>query len=251
MRSSAFRSVHQNTGKAQLECIRGLGGTPPPELNIAEASLLIEQLLEKNPQQQYCATEKQLQYLEVFGYISDKPLTKEDASILIAQFSEDPERRRIRDKNQAEKTEQGFAERERNLAYHLRSEFDQAKQSAEKAERADIRDAKMYLKDTRNERLWFWQDTFRTPDQMEGSGTNEQAIRLYFAQGYRFEMPSEENTNVILDALDANSPTWDKDVPEYFFSTLENNFAELVKGNVDFEELEVLREIYSEPPEAF
>lgn len=191
--------------EAQLKFIRDLGGTPPPDLNVAEASLLIDQLLH------------------------------------------DPEQQRIREEKQAGKWERGFAERERNLAYHLHSEFDEAKHSAEKAEKGEVRDAKMYLKDAWNERLWFWKDTFRSPDQTEGAGTNEQPIKLYFAHGYRFKMPSENNIRAVLEALDAHLSTWDKDTPEYFFSTLEQNFPELLKPTIDFEELEVLREIYANP----
>ncbi len=233
--------------EAQLEYIRGLGGTVPPDINIAEASLLIEELLEKNPEKQQQATEKQLQYLKVFGYIPEGSISKEEASILIGRFSEDPERQRIRDENNTKKTEHEFAERERNLAYHLRSEYDEAKKSAEKAEADEIEDAKMYLNDAWNERLWFWQDTFRSPDQMEGAGMNEQAIKLFFFNGYRFKMPSEDSIRDVLEALDAFSPTWDKDTPEYFFSTLQQNFPEFLKAKIDFEELEVLREIYANP----
>jgi hypothetical protein len=84
---------------------------------------------------------------------------------------------------------------------------------------------------------------------MEGAGTNEQPIKLYFAHGYRYKMPSENNIRAVLEALDAYSPTWDKDTPEYFFSTLEQNFPELQKPTIDFEQLEVLREIYAKPSE--
>jgi hypothetical protein len=105
----------------------------------------------------------------------------------------------------------------------------------------------MYLKDAWNERLWFWRDTFRTPDQMEGAGTNEQQIKLYFAHGHRYKKPSENNIRAVLEALDAYSPTWDKDTPEYFFSTLQQNFPELLKAKIDFEELEIMREIYDNP----
>jgi hypothetical protein len=191
--------------EAQLKYIRDLGGTSPPDLNIAEASLLIDQLLH------------------------------------------DPEQQRIHEEKQAGKWEHEFAERERNVAYHLHSEFNEAKHSEETAEKGEIRDAKMYLKDAWNERLWFWRDTFRSPDQMEGAGTNEQPIKLYFAHGHRYRIPSENNIRAVLEALDAYSPTWDKDTPEYFFSTLQQNFPELLKTTIDFEELEVLREIYASP----
>jgi hypothetical protein len=196
------------------------------------------------------ATEKQLNYLKEFGFNPERVLTKGEASDLIAQFSEDPERSAIRDKNQSEKWEEEFNEREQNLAFHLHSEFDEAKQSMDTAESDEIDDAKMYLEDARNERMWFWQDTFRSPDQMEGAGTNEQQIKLYFVQGYRFEMPAEEVIQSLLVALDANSPTWDKDTPEYFFQTVEHNFPELLRKHIDAGTLEVLGAIYSKPDES-
>ena len=43
------------------------------------------------------ATEKQIKYLTEFGYVASGPLSKGEASDLISQLSEDPERRRIRD----------------------------------------------------------------------------------------------------------------------------------------------------------
>jgi len=194
------------------------------------------------------ATEKQLNYLKEFGFVPDRALTKGEACDLIAEFSEDPERESVRDKNQAGKWEREFNEREQNLACHLRSEYEEAKQWVDKAEPDEIEDAKMSLGDTQNERLYFWQDTFRQPDQMEGAGTNEQQIKLYFAQGYRFEMPAEETIQTLLDALDANSLTWDKDTPEYFFQTLEHNFPEQLRRDIDMETLQVLREIYLNSP---
>ena len=192
------------------------------------------------------ATEKQLNYLKQFGYVPDGPLTKGEASDLIAQFSEDPERQAIRDENHATKCEQEFQEREQNLAFHLRAEYEEAKRAAEKAERGEIRDAKMYLRDTQNERLCFWQDAFRQPDEMETGVTNQQATKLYFAQGHRFEMPPRGTIQTLLDALDASSSTWDTETPEYFFQTLEHNFPEQLRQHIDFETLKILREIYLE-----
>ena len=194
------------------------------------------------------ATEKQLNYLKEFGFASDRRLTKGEASDLIAEFSENPEREATRDQNQTAKWEKEFEEREQNLAFHLREEYRNAKQEMETAKRGEIRDAKMYLNDAQNERLWFWQDTFRQPDEMEGAGTNQQSIKLYFAQGYRFEMPSSQVIQSLLDALDADSPTWDKDMPEYFFKTLEHNFLGSLRRKVDLKTLKLLREIYLQPP---
>jgi hypothetical protein len=175
------------------------------------------------------ATEKQLSYLNFFGFTPDHPLTKGEAADLIDQFSKDPERQKIRDRNY-----------ELIRAFTLREYYEQAKQALEKAEKEDIEDAEMSVQDTRNERLYFWEDAFRMPCNME-TGFHEQLFTLYLAQGYRFEMPSLEQIQIVLDALDANSPTWDKEMPEYFFQTLEYNYPELLIKDLDLKEVEIIR----------
>jgi len=73
--------------EAQLNYIRGLGGHPTPGLNIAEASLLIEQLLEHSgPTPRQNATEKQLQYIRELGGSPPVGLTKSAASKLIEEL---------------------------------------------------------------------------------------------------------------------------------------------------------------------
>jgi len=73
--------------EAQLEYIRNLGGTPLPGLNVAEASLLIEKLLEHStPQSEQSATEKQIQYIRDLGGNPRMGLSKADASVLIEQL---------------------------------------------------------------------------------------------------------------------------------------------------------------------
>ncbi len=74
--------------EAQLKYIRGLGGTPPHGINIAEASLLIDQLIYGLPNTlptQY-ATEKQLEYIRSLGGNPPPSLTKSDASTLIERL---------------------------------------------------------------------------------------------------------------------------------------------------------------------
>jgi hypothetical protein len=74
--------------EAQLKYIRDLGGTPSHGINIAEASLLIEQLLYGLPNTvptQY-ATEKQLEYIRNLGGNPPAGLTKSDASTLIERL---------------------------------------------------------------------------------------------------------------------------------------------------------------------
>lgn len=75
--------------QAQLNYIRDLGGKSPPSLNIAEASLLIEQLLEHSgPVPKQYATENQLKYIRELGGNPPSLLTKTHASKLIAELKE-------------------------------------------------------------------------------------------------------------------------------------------------------------------
>ncbi|HEY1662073.1 MAG TPA: hypothetical protein VGI03_06615 [Verrucomicrobiae bacterium] len=73
--------------EAQLEYIRNLGGDPLPGLNVSEASLLIEKLLEHStPPSEQSATEKQIQYIRDLGENPPMGLSKADASVLIAHL---------------------------------------------------------------------------------------------------------------------------------------------------------------------
>jgi hypothetical protein len=182
------------------------------------------------------ATEKQLNYLKQFGFVPEHAMTKGEASALISQFSEDPGRQRVRDDNQA-------GDREANMAYGLRIECESAKRELDAAGKGEIRDAKMFLRDAQNERLDFWQKALQPPD---GGEVYQQPIKLYLGYGYRFKMPSSKHLQDILDALDAESATWDKDMPERFFQTLELNFPDLLRKNPNLEELASYREIYGE-----
>ena len=80
-------SLKPKATEAQLEYIRGLGGTPPLGLNSSEASLLIEQLLENSmPLSEQPATEKQLQFIRDLGENPPAQLTKTAASSLIEEL---------------------------------------------------------------------------------------------------------------------------------------------------------------------
>jgi len=73
--------------EAQLEYIRGLGGVPLPGMNTAEASMLIEKLLElSTPPSEQSATEKQIQFIRELGGNVPAGLSKADASLLIKQL---------------------------------------------------------------------------------------------------------------------------------------------------------------------
>jgi hypothetical protein len=73
--------------EAQLDYIRGLGGTPPPGLNVPEASELIERLLKNHtPSTNQFATEKQLKYIHDLGGDIPPRLTKSAAATLIQEL---------------------------------------------------------------------------------------------------------------------------------------------------------------------
>lgn len=174
--------------EAQLDYIRGLGGNPPPNLTISDASQLIKQLLEAESEQRRHATAERLQW----------------------------------------------------PAYHLHEDYERAKRDVETAEKGEIKDANMLLKDARDERLSFWQDTFLSPSDM--SFVTEQSIKLYLEHGHRFKKPSEKRILAILETLDAHSPTWDKNGTVSFYLTLEASFPELLKKEIDYEVLEIDKE---------
>jgi hypothetical protein len=48
----------------------------------------------------------------------------------------------------------------------------------------------------------------------------------------------------LLDALDAYSPTWDRDKPEFFYETLGSNFPDLILTNPPLEEVIRKRDIF-------
>lgn len=174
------------------------------------------------------ATEKQLNYLRVFGYEPDRPLTKAEAHGLILQFEDDPERQKIRSKNQGEALDICNKQREENLAYYLHAECDAlAKALANAKDREDKIHIKDELKSKQDERLEFWKDTFRSPSDTRGSSL--QSFGFYDEFGQFFKMPTNSQCKGVLAALDKHSPTWDLDYPKAFFSTLKENFEELLR----------------------
>src|ERR1039457_2552687 len=89
-----------------------------------------------------------------------------------------PQTWKKKSKLQGNKKKHDAAEREQWPAYYLHQDYQKAKRAVETAEAGEIKDAKMSLKDARDQRLWFWQDTFLSPSNMEGLVT-EQSVRLY------------------------------------------------------------------------
>jgi hypothetical protein len=185
--------------RSQLDYIRGLGGNPPPDLSVSEASNIIDQLL-KSPD------------------VAERKLAAR------------------------EKRRQEAIERPQYPAHFLRQDCESAKQDLQEAERGSVSDAKSDLKNALNQRVEFWQDTFRV-NLVEVSYFCEQTIKLYCEHGHRFKMPSEKRVQTILDILDSASSTWDIDGTISFFLTLEASFPELVRKNIDFEDLKNTKEM--------
>jgi hypothetical protein len=78
------------------------------------------------------------------------------------------------------------------------------------------------------ERLDFWTSCISGP--IHGKNVSKQAMDFYEKIGYRFHLPAPKQIQDILDALDANFATWDRDIPEYFFQMLELNFPDKLIG---------------------
>jgi hypothetical protein len=77
------------------------------------------------------------------------------------------------------------------------------------------------------DRLDFWGDTCREITEMHKA--SERVLRLYQKFGCRFTVPSRQQVQSVLEALDSALPQWEKQHPELFYTTLELNFPELVR----------------------
>jgi hypothetical protein len=173
------------------------------------------------------ASESQLDYIRGLGGNPDPDLSVSDASNLIGELLSAPDlekrKQAAREQNRVEADE-----RHNRPAHYLRRDCEDAKGSLQNAERGEISEAKMDLKEAQRQRIEFWEDTFRV-DQVEVSYYCEQTIRLYCEHGHRFKMPTETRIQAILDTLDAHSPTWDIDGTVSFYLTLEASFPELLR----------------------
>ncbi len=76
-------------------------------------------------------------------------------------------------------------------------------------------------------RVDFWLDIFREVKDMRVASVKVFELRL--KHGAHFLLPSREQAQDILDALDNALPNWERDNPEFFFQTLELNFPELIQ----------------------
>ena len=165
------------------------------------------------------ATEKQIKYLAGFGYVTDRPLSKGEASDLISKFSAD--------RDEAEQ-ERSFEEDQKHRAFRIHQQLEESLGELAKAQRGEIRDWKEDVVALTRARIDFWKNTFR--DIVDLEDFCEQTVNLSTDFGYRFKMPTTKQIQSILDALDKAWPVWDQDKPQLFFETLELNFPELLRN---------------------
>jgi hypothetical protein len=145
------------------------------------------------------ATQQQIAFLEQHGHSPRGPLTRAEAADLIRKLrTTEPEPMPPND----------------HLAmYHLGMSFRISGAHSMEELRAE-----------------FWLDTCREATQMKTGSM--QVHELNKAHGCRFAIPSREEVQEVLIALDTACPDWEVAHPELFFSTLELNFPELVRHSV-------------------
>ena len=165
------------------------------------------------------ATESQLNRLGQFGYCGDCPLTQGEAAYLITVFEQ---------QSQTYAMAEHFAhEIATPTEYALRLSVEHTRRAL--AETAPDRAERLRhgLDLATNRRREFWIDTCRDPTQMQHG--SRLVFDLYMKYGCRFVVPTHEQVQEILDALDTASPVWDRDNPELFYQTLELNFPESMR----------------------
>ena len=91
-------------------------------------------------------------------------------------------------------------------------------------ERQRIRAASVQSASERHE---FWVDTCREITEMHRA--SPQVVGMYQKFGCRFVVPTRQQVEHVLQALDSAMPQWDKQHPELFYQTLELNFPELIR----------------------
>lgn len=157
-------------------------------------------------------TEIQVKRLRQFGYVADGSLTRSEAARLLHEFETRPELRPVAPTDALEL---------RRAVDNLRLMLVQA------TTRLEEDSCRNNLEAAKARRREFWLDTCREPDQRRSG--SPQRFQLYMQHGCRFYVPSLQQTQEILDALDAAMPTWDGEHPELFYQTLELSFPALVR----------------------
>ena len=161
------------------------------------------------------ATEGQLNRLRRSGCQPAGPLTKGRAAHLIRSFEEHPHA----------SAENGVREIAKRQADFLQQAVEEAEQAVRDAPEDDAEELQQILGVAMGKRQQFWMDTCRDPPQMRDCST--QVLDLFMRYGCRFLVPSCEQVQEILSALDLFMPLWERQRPELFYQTLELNFPEL------------------------
>jgi hypothetical protein len=169
------------------------------------------------------ATEAQLNFLRRLGYQPLRPLTTGRAALLICNFEEHPQR------GQAS-AENGVREITKRQAYLLQHAVEEARRAVQGATKDETVKLQHLLAVAMGKRQDFWTDTCRDPPQMLDCSV--QALDLFMRYGCRFFVPSGEQVQEILTALDLIMPSWDRLQPELFYQTMELNFPELDRLDV-------------------
>jgi hypothetical protein len=162
------------------------------------------------------ATESQLSRLRQLGYAADCPLTKGEAAYLIKILEEQGSGLQGRELHLA-----------KHVAYALRLAIEHTRRARAEAATEQIERLEHSLALAIARRREFWTDTCRDPAQMQARSAP--VMDLYMKYGCRFVPPTHEQVQVVLEALDAASPVWDRDNSELFYQTLQLNFPELVR----------------------
>ncbi len=157
------------------------------------------------------ATQQQIEFLEQHGHNVSGPLTRGEAAEMI---------RRIREYRPTANTDLGgLSQLQGSAAYKLGLAFEL---SGFCAGRHLHSSSPVYAN-----RQDFWLDSCREVTQMHHASS--QVMELYKLCGCRFSMPTAQEVQEVLDALDNAVPEWETAHPELFYSTLELNFPELLK----------------------
>lgn len=152
------------------------------------------------------ATDIQLKRLQQLGHQATQLLTREAAAHLIREL-------------------EGHHSVPR--AFELRKELESVKLALAGALPEEEEELRVRLEQLRVLRREYWTDSCREPAQMRDA--SNQVLGLYMKYGCRFTIPSFEQVQEVLDALDSVMPTWDAEHPELFYDTLELNFPELIR----------------------
>ena len=110
-----------------------------------------------------------------------------------------------------------------HTAWYLHDALNKAQRDFELADKNVRADAKVGVKDCLRDRVDFWVSTFSARD----SDLTVQYLNLWENFGRHYKQPAVKQLKVLLEALDAHTPDWDKTAPESFFHTLNENFPEL------------------------